>query len=171
MSSTREPTNSGAAANAASSPAIVESMGDRLRALEDDKAVSDMEEIISNALRYGVLISFVIILAGSIWFFLSGHAGYANLSTAGKDAAKALTTYHSGSGHAPTTPGSVVTGLLHGKPYALIALGLLVLIATPVVRVAVSVVTFLWERDRLYAIITAYVLAVLIVSFLIGKGG
>lgn len=142
--------------------------------IEGDKAVADMEAVISNALRYGVLTSFFVILAGSLWFFLSGHAGYAGLTTAGKHAATALTTYHGKSNaslHSPTTPGDVISGLRQGKSYALISLGLLLLIATPVLRVAVSVFTFLWDRDRLYAAITTYVLAVLIVSFLIGKGG
>jgi uncharacterized membrane protein len=142
--------------------------------VEGDAAVADMEAIISIALRYGVLLSFFIVLLGSIWFFLAGRAGYADLSTTGRHAVSSLTAFHSGNKgavHSPTTPGDVITGLRQGKPYALIALGLLLLIATPVFRVAVSVFTFLWERDRLYAAITAYVLTVLIVSFLIGKGG
>jgi len=42
--------------------------------------------------------------------------------------------------------------------------GLLVLIATPVVRVMASVVAFVLERDRLYAAITIAVLAILLVS-------
>lgn len=139
---------------------------------KDDKAVADMEEVVSNALRYGVLISLAVVSVGCIWFFATGHAGYAGLTTAGKNAINSLTSYGGkGNIHSPTSPGGAFTGLLQGKPYALISLGLLLLIATPVFRVAVSVVTFLWEKDRLYAVITAYVLAVLIVSFVIGKGG
>lgn len=143
---------------------------------EGDKAIADMEEVVSNALRYGVLTSFVILLLGSIWLFLRGHTGYADMNTIGKGALKTLTAYHAkgSSGpflRTPTTPGETLRGVLLGKPYAVISLGLLLLIATPVLRVAVSVFTFLWEGDRLYAVITTYVLLILIVSFLIGKGG
>lgn len=65
----------------------------------------------------------------------------------------------------------VWAGLLGLHPQAFIALGLLLLIATPVLRVAASVVAFAIERDRLYVVITLVVLAILITSFLLGKGG
>ncbi len=138
-----------------------------------DKAITDMEGIVATVLRYGVLLSFAIVLLGSIWLFASGRTGYAGLRTTGENALHALTQYRGDHDIAtmPTTPGEVFVGAAHGRPYAIIILGLLVLIATPVLRVAVSVVTFAWERDRLYTIITAYVLAILIVSFIIGKGG
>lgn len=62
-------------------------------------------------------------------------------------------------------------GILGLHPQAFIALGLLLLIATPVLRVAVSVVAFAIEHDRLYVVITLLVLAILIASFVLGKGG
>ena len=46
--------------------------------------------------------------------------------------------------------------------------GVLLLVATPVLRVTVSVVGFALERDRRFVIITALVLAVLLGSFAIG---
>lgn len=64
----------------------------------------------------------------------------------------------------PQTLGQVGDGLLAFRPQAFVALGLLLLIATPVARVAVSVVTFLLERDRQYVIITLAVLAILLSS-------
>ena len=50
------------------------------------------------------------------------------------------------------------------RPIAIAQAGLLVLVATPVVRVGVSLVAFALERDRLYAAITAAVLGLLLVS-------
>ena len=50
-------------------------------------------------------------------------------------------------------------------------LGLMLLVATPVLRVAVSVIAFGLERDMRYVIITLIVLAILITSFLLGRGG
>ena len=64
----------------------------------------------------------------------------------------------------PQTLSQVGTDLLALRPQAIIALGLLLLIATPVLRVAVSVVTFALERDRKYVVITLIVLAILLFS-------
>ncbi|HSC71377.1 MAG TPA: DUF1634 domain-containing protein [Candidatus Methylomirabilis sp.] len=47
---------------------------------------------------------------------------------------------------------------------------MLLLIATPVLRVALSVVFFLAQRDCLYTGITLFVLAVLLLSFFTGAG-
>ena len=52
---------------------------------------------------------------------------------------------------------------------AIVTLGLLVLIATPVARVAVSVVAFIHHRDRTYALITAAVLCLLLLSLVLGR--
>ncbi len=142
-------------------------------AAEGDQAVADMETVVATVLRVGVLVSFAIILMGTMWLFMSQHTGYADLDTVGRGALRSLTRYRSG--HtiltAPTSPVETVQGVLAGKAYAIIMLGLLALIATPVLRVAVSVATFLHEGDRTYSLITAYVLLVLVVGFLIGKGG
>jgi uncharacterized membrane protein len=53
------------------------------------------------------------------------------------------------------------------EPAAIVQLGLLTLLATPVARVAVSVVAFALERDRLYVAITLAVLVVLLASILV----
>jgi uncharacterized membrane protein len=54
-------------------------------------------------------------------------------------------------------------------PAAYLSLGLIVLIATPFVRVAGSLVAFARERDRRYVLVTAVVFAVMCVSVLLGK--
>lgn len=70
----------------------------------------------------------------------------------------------------PQTLGQVGQGLLILRPQAVIALGLLLLIATPVLRVAVSIITFLFERDRKYVVITFIVLGILLFSiFFLGS--
>lgn len=53
----------------------------------------------------------------------------------------------------------------------MIIIGLFVLIATPVVRVGVSVVLFLHQRDRKFVLITLLVLVLLLASFLLGRAG
>ena len=51
-----------------------------------------------------------------------------------------------------------------------LALGLLVLIATPVMRVIGSIIAFVYERDWRFAGITLIVLMVLVLSTVLGKG-
>ena len=48
-------------------------------------------------------------------------------------------------------------------------LGLLVLIATPIARVACTLVAFALQRDRTYVGITAIVLALLLYGLVLGK--
>lgn len=55
------------------------------------------------------------------------------------------------------------------SPAAFLSLGLIVLIATPFVRVAGSLVAFARERDRRYVVVTAVVLAVMCASVLLGR--
>ena len=59
---------------------------------------------------------------------------------------------------------AVAGAVLELRPIAIAQVGLLVLIATPVMRVMASVVAFVLERDRLYAAITLGVLMILLVS-------
>ena len=62
-------------------------------------------------------------------------------------------------------------GLATGRGQAIVALGLVILIATPIMRVAISLVGFGIERDYVYATISAIVLALLMLSFFLGAGG
>jgi uncharacterized membrane protein YfcA/uncharacterized membrane protein len=69
----------------------------------------------------------------------------------------------------PQTFGEVWAGLLVLRPQAVIVLGLLLLIATPVLRVAVSIVAFAVERDGRFVVITTIVLLILLFSiFVVG---
>jgi uncharacterized membrane protein len=121
-------------------------------------ALQPIEIIISFILRGGVLLSGGIILLGIILYFL--HAAGVMATPA---SLKAMVFPH--------TPGDVFAGLAHGDPEAVIMLGLMVLIATPVSRIAISVVAFALEKDWRYVAITSAVLLILIISFLLGKAG
>ena len=55
------------------------------------------------------------------------------------------------------------------KGEAVVAIGLLLMILTPVARVAVSVLAFLYQRDRVFTFITLAVLIILLMSFVIGR--
>jgi uncharacterized membrane protein len=64
--------------------------------------------------------------------------------------------------------GALPADLLHGTGPAFILLGVLVLVFTPIVRVLVSFVHFARRRDLPFTLITAFVLAVLAASVVIG---
>lgn len=123
------------------------------------------ELVVSTLLRYGVLISLALVVCGVILMFATGSTGYGQgLDLRGLVGAEGM------AGAAwPRTIGGVVAGAVAGRPYALILLGLLLLIATPVMRVVVSILLFLVERDYTYVAITLFVLAVLVLSFVLGS--
>lgn len=104
-------------------------------------------------LQGGVILSALVIVSGLI--LLLFHSG-------GITVQQLL--------HFPQTLSQVWAGLLILQPQAVITLGLLLLIATPVMRVAVSIVVFLLEHDRRYVVITLLVLTILLLSiFLVGN--
>jgi uncharacterized membrane protein len=73
----------------------------------------------------------------------------------------------------PTTVpdiGEVVSQVLALRPSGFLALGLLVLIATPILRVIGSIGAFVYERDWRFASLTTLVLVVLLVSLVLGHG-
>ena len=55
------------------------------------------------------------------------------------------------------------------NPSGFLTLGILVLIATPILRVIGSVLAFIYERDRRYAFITFMVFTIVMVSIMSGK--
>ncbi len=128
-----------------------------------------MELTISYALRGGVLLSAAVILIGIMWFGITRDTGYARVLP---HHLSDLLVFHqtSGPGFFPTSLQAVLTGAFAGKPYAIIGLGMLLLIATPVMRVALSALFFLAQRDWLYTGITLFVLVVLVLSLFSGLG-
>jgi uncharacterized membrane protein len=123
---------------------------------ERDALIRQAELIISNVLRGGVVLSAGVILVGVVAFYWQQPA-----VPGGGQAARTF----------PHSLAAVGQGLAHGAPLAIIALGLLLLLATPVVRVAVSIVAFALEHDWLYVAITTVVLIILLASFFLGRGG
>jgi uncharacterized membrane protein len=113
----------------------------------------DIEQFIGELLRYGVVISSIIVLLGGVMYLhLHGSAG--------------IPPYHVfiGEPKAFTTFSGIFkgTGALSAPEF--IQFGVLVLIATPVLRIAFSLVAFLVEKDKLYVVITFIVLCVMMVS-------
>ena len=115
---------------------------------------------IVTVLRTGVVLSILVIVTGMTVTFVH-HPEYFS----SRPALGALTEANA---HFPSTLTEIIAGLRRGRGQAMVMAGLLILIATPVARVALSVVIFLIARDRLYILITAVVLAILFLSFAVG---
>ncbi|MBU6474940.1 MAG: DUF1634 domain-containing protein [Alphaproteobacteria bacterium] len=115
----------------------------RLR--KEETPLRKTELAISNVLRGGVLLSIAVILAGIVCFYVMKSSGGAHFSY-------------------PDTLSALWRGLAQGRPLAIVMLGLVILLATPVIRVAVSIAAFAVEGDRTYVGITGIVLLLLLFS-------
>jgi uncharacterized membrane protein len=111
--------------------------------------------------RFRLVVSLVLAVGVGVSATLIGAGFVAALAVGWQGSLIGVATTAS----APTTDfGGLTSRLAVLEPLAMAQLGLLTLLATPVVRVAASVVAFALEGDRLYAAITATVLAILLAS-------
>ena len=105
-----------------------------------------VELLVSQWLRFGVLVSATTVLVGLTLACLQHQAG--------------LEVHQFGAPSGSLVPSLSDLAALHSL--AVIQLGLLILIATPIVRVALCVLAFAVQRDPLYIALTAMVLTVLL---------
>lgn len=120
--------------------------------------VSDrsIELMVSNLLRTGVTVAGLVVLAGGIYFVLRHGNEPADFGT-----------FH-GAAAVDRILGEIVASAFALRARSIIQLGVLLLIATPVLRVALSLAGFAFERDWHYVVITTIVLAVLLYSLISG---
>jgi uncharacterized membrane protein len=119
----------------------------------------DMQVIIGWILRAGVAISMLIVFIGGV-FFVYRHGS-------------SIPDYHVFRGvpwfiH---DTGGIINATLNFRGQAIIQLGIILLIATPVIRVAFSAIGFIIEKDYLYTAITLIVLLIIVGSMLSGHAG
>lgn len=113
-----------------------------------------IEVIVGVLLRTGVILAAAVVLIGAV-LYLARH---------GHEIPN-YTSFH-GEPESLKSPVEIFQGVLHLSARAIIQLGLLLLIATPVARVLFSAIAFAIERDRMYVIITLVVLVILLLSLL-----
>jgi uncharacterized membrane protein len=119
----------------------------------------DMQVIIGNLLRGGVLLSTLIVILGGI-VYLWRHG----------EQLPEYKTFHGQPMAFRTIPG-IFQSVFEGKGRGIIQLGVLVLIATPFVRVAFSIFGYFREKDYLYMGVTLLVLGIILFSMMGGLGG
>ena len=124
------------------------------------KDPDSMNGLISGLLRYGMILSAVVIAVDTVLLLL----GKGSLEVSG------LVTYdpnHLPHGNFDPDFGRLLTGLAALEPQSIIELGVIVLLATPAARVLLSVFLFAAEGDRIYVYITSVVLVLLLFSMLV----
>jgi len=110
------------------------------------------EGVMATMLRAGVILAAATVLAGGVVYLLKFSAVRPDYRVFHSEASD-LRYMH-----------PILGAARAGRARGLIQLGLLLLIATPIARVAFSVMAYISERDWLYASITLFVLGVLLYS-------
>jgi uncharacterized membrane protein len=109
-----------------------------------------VERIIGVLLQTGVLLSILVALVGMSLYL--------------KRAGRQIADFQVFRGEPFDLRGApaIVAAALAGGREAIIQLGVLILIATPIARVLLSLVAFALQRDRTYVVVTLIVLLVLL---------
>ena len=137
--------------------------GDYPLPADRDAHMRRLEMLISRLLRVGVIASVALIVTGTVVTFFQ-HPDYLDSSAVLDSAVGPGATF-------PHELAALRDSIRQMRGEAIVTVGLLVLVATPVLRVAVSVIAFVQQRDRTYALITFAVLCLLFLSLVLGKGG
>jgi uncharacterized membrane protein len=110
------------------------------------------ESLIGAMLRAGVILAAVVVLLGGVLYLIKSGVVTPDYRIFRGEASDLRSMR------------AIFGDALAGHSRGLIQLGLLILIATPVARVAFSVAAYLSERDWLYTAITLLVLGILVYS-------
>jgi len=116
----------------------------------------EIEQVIGRLLQFGVLLAAAVTLLGGVMLLLHHGATAVSYSIFQGEPAylRSLT--------------AIVRAAFAGDAMAVVQFGLLLLIATPVARVAFTLVAFAVQRDRLYVLVTTIVLALLLYGLVFG---
>jgi uncharacterized membrane protein len=136
--------------------------------LVDDKIIEEkrrrMQSTVSRTLKYGVILASAIVMIGVILMIAQGETGY----QCDFSSINCLLSYNPSTiphGEYPNSLLALASGISSAKPFAIIELGIVVLLATPAARVAASIFVFAAEKDRTFVVITLAVLGILLFSF------
>ncbi|MFP3044794.1 MAG: DUF1634 domain-containing protein [Thermocladium sp.] len=119
----------------------------------------DMDSVIGMTLRIGVIISIILISIGVALIIVRGEGmGYplSELSSMRSPVNSSVIPVITAINESPSLDG-----------LSLIVLGLIVLIATPVIRVLLGIASFAMEKDWLYVAITVIVFLDLMIAIFI----
>ena len=114
----------------------------------------ELQSLIGNLLRWGVFISMGVVIIGVVLFLI--QQGRQEIDFSVFDSTKAFDL------------NAFFFGLTAFESEAIITLGIIFLILTPVLRIVFSIIGFALEKDNLYVVISSIVLLIIIGSIFIG---
>ncbi|KLT63842.1 DUF1634 domain-containing protein [Pedobacter sp. BMA] len=120
----------------------------------------DIEQLVGRLLRVGVITASCIVFIGGLIYLIKMGADPMPSYAQFKGESAGFTTFE-----------GIFSGLLSGHAKGIVQFGVLVLIATPIMRIILSLIGFTLEKDKLYIVITLIVLCVMLVSTLGGFAG
>lgn len=121
--------------------------------VSDERALGRLLGVV---LRVGITISAALVVTGMVMFFADDASRAQSVDDVlGKTA-----------GIEALQPGDIVDGVRDARPTAWIELGLLVLILTPITRVAMTVWFFARTRERILTMMALLVLLILVLGIL-----
>jgi len=116
-----------------------------------------VDQFIGRVLQVGVMLSAAVVIVGAVMLLAVD---------AGEPADFAV---FMGQPDELRSVQGILGGVLDLNPRAILQLGLVLLVATPVARVALTFVAFVIQRDRLYTAMTGVVLALLLYGLIWGR--
>jgi len=115
------------------------------------------ETVIGNLLRAGVLIATAVMVVGCVLYLIRHGSEASNHE------------FFKGEPSQLREVSGILQGVKEGSGRAVIQLGVILLVATPVSRVAFSIYAFARQRDTMYVVITMIVLGLLVFSLTWGS--
>ena len=110
--------------------------------------------LVGKLLRLGVLISALVVALGGVLYLVQRHSDAVSYRTFNGEEADLRSV------------SGIWISALHLRSDAVIQLGMLLLIATPIARVALAALGFYLEKDHLYVVVSLTVLAILLFSIM-----
>ena len=116
----------------------------------------DVEQLIGRLLQIGVATAAIVTIVGGSLLLMQHGA-----------ATPMYSVFH-GQPDYLTSLGGIARGVREFRSESIVQLGIVLLIATPVARVAFTLVAFILQRDRVYVVVTLIVLALLAYGLIVG---
>ncbi|MGZ3872698.1 MAG: DUF1634 domain-containing protein [Mucilaginibacter sp.] len=120
---------------------------------------TDIQALIGQVLRLGMIVSIsIVFFGGVIYLYRHGHS---------------VPNYKVFRGIPPFLQhtGSLLQAAFQIKGQAIIQLGVILLVATPILRVVFSMIGFMLEKDYMYVTISFLVLLIIFASMMGGHAG
>lgn len=132
------------------------------REKEEEEDISS--KMLSFYLIWSVIISLSIIAIGVIEYLATGSSGYLSVSLH-----KLLMSGGVSTMVFPHYIGTIGSGVIGVKSFAIIQLGILLLILSPIGRIFLQIVIYVKEKDRAFIAISTVVFVILLISLYLSK--